>query len=243
MTPAFTRSALNKGIQMKEVSELFELAKKSTPGRNYDRLDSCGGGIKYQCIGNDGSLVLQCDHKNNEYGFIGPKAMEDEAFFLACKPETILAIAEVFQALQQKLTNVQEALKSAGIEADTVQAGVMELVSRMNQVAAENAALKHVFVTREFSTEVTDVFSDTAVLKIDGDEHYCHQWVDNDSDVIRAVLTAINAENPTPATDAYLNAVRAEGVERLLASLPPHYTARADIEHFAAQLLAGKDGV
>lgn len=141
MTPAFTRSALNKGIQMNEVSELFELAKKSTPGRNYDRLDSCGGGIKYQCLGNDGSLVLQCDHKNNEYGFIGPKSMEDEAFFLACKPETIITIAEEFMMLQQQLTattnsltNAQEALKSAGIEADTVQAGVMELVSRMNQV-------------------------------------------------------------------------------------------------------------
>ncbi|MDI9768187.1 hypothetical protein QM327_16670 [Pantoea dispersa] len=126
---------------MNEVSELFELAKKSTPGRNYDRLDSCGGGIKYQCLGNDGSLVLQCDHKNNEYGFIGPKSMEDEAFFLACKPETIITIAEEFMMLQQQLTattnsltNAQEALKSAGIEADTVQAGVMELVSRMNQV-------------------------------------------------------------------------------------------------------------
>ncbi len=34
-----------------------------------------------------------------------------------------------YEALQQQLTNAQEALKSAGIEADTVQAGVMELVS------------------------------------------------------------------------------------------------------------------
>lgn len=87
------------------------------------------------------------------------------------------------------------------------------LQQKLDAMAAENAALKQVFVTKYFSREVTDVFSDTAVLKIDGDEHYCHQWVDNDSDVIRAVLTSIKAENPTPATDAYLNSVRAEGAD------------------------------
>lgn len=43
----------------------------------------------------------------------------------------------------------------------------------------------------------------------------------------------------TPATDAYLAEVRAQGVEMLLASLPAHYTARADIESFAAQLRQG----
>lgn len=224
MTPAFTRSALNKGIQMKEVSELFELAKKSTPGRNYDRLDSCGGGIKYQCIGNDGSLVLQCDHKNNEYGFIGPKAMEDEAFFLACKPETILAIAEVFQALQQKLTNAQEALKSAGIEADTVQAGVMELASRMNQVVAEYHQLR--------------TYALSSLVPADH-----------------------NSDDELPSfehCDAYLNAVRAEGVEMFArkCSEKSKQAASSDMRDswwlsgenavdFAAQLRAsnaGKDG-
>ena len=40
----------------------------------------------------------------------------------------------------------------------------------------------------------------------------------------------------TPATDAFLAEVRAQGVEMLLSSLPPHYTARSDIEKFAAQL-------
>lgn len=48
---------------------------------------------------------------------------------------------EEIASLKERLTNAQEALKSAGIEADTVQAGVMELVSRMNQVVAENALM------------------------------------------------------------------------------------------------------
>lgn len=41
------------------------------------------------------------------------------------------------------------------------------------------------------------------------------------------------------AADAILAEVRAQGVEMLLDSLPPHYTARADIEKFAAQLRKG----
>ncbi|MDW2646295.1 hypothetical protein RYZ59_22350 [Citrobacter sp. HN-141] len=50
--------------------------------------------------------------------------------------------------------------------------------------------------------------------------------------------TAIEAIK-TPATDAFLAEVRAQGVEMLLASLPPHYTDRYDIEKFAAQLRKG----
>lgn len=43
----------------------------------------------------------------------------------------------------------------------------------------------------------------------------------------------------TPATDAFLAEVRAQGVEMLLSSLPPYYTARADIERLAAKLRKG----
>lgn len=46
----------------------------------------------------------------------------------------IASLQEELAAATNSLTNAQEALKSAGIEADTVQAGVMELVSRMNQL-------------------------------------------------------------------------------------------------------------
>ncbi|WJZ70024.1 hypothetical protein [Pantoea phage PA-1] len=102
---------------------------------------------------------------------------------------------------------------------EQMETGYAALQQKLGTMAAENAALKQVFVTKEFSTEVTDVFLDTVVLKIDGDEHYCHQWVDNDSDVIRAVLKSLKEENPTPATDSYLNSVRAEGVEILTSRL------------------------
>lgn len=104
------------------------------------------------------------------------------------------------------------------------------LQQKLDAMAADNAGLKQVFVTKEFSTEVTDVFSDTAVLKIDGDEHHCHQWVDNDSDVIRAVLISIKSENPTPATDAYLNSVRAEVISEFCALIDKY--GKVEPHHF-----------
>ncbi|WP_024763168.1 hypothetical protein [Pseudomonas nitroreducens] len=81
---------------MTDLTKLKELAERATPGRNFDRLPSAGGGLKYTCTGDDDSLVLRVDHKNGEFGFIGPKGEEDEAFFLACTPKAVLElIAEV----------------------------------------------------------------------------------------------------------------------------------------------------
>lgn len=81
---------------MTDTNKLKELAERATPGRNFDRLPSAGGGLKYTCTGDDDSLVLRVDHKNCEFGFIGPKGDEDEAFFLACTPQAVLElIAEV----------------------------------------------------------------------------------------------------------------------------------------------------
>lgn len=108
---------------MQKLNELVDLANKATPGRNHDRLDSCGGGIKYQCLGDDGSLVLQCDHKNDKYGFIGPKSLEDEAFFLACKPETILAIAAEFRALEQRAESAEAEVQRLNATAQPVSEG------------------------------------------------------------------------------------------------------------------------
>lgn len=56
---------------------------------------------------------------------------------------------------------------------------------------------------------------------------------------LETIRVAVSPQEPTPATDAFLAEVRAQGVEMLLDSLPPHYTARAGIEKFAAQLRKG----
>lgn len=80
---------------------LREAAEKATPGRIGDRIDGSGS-IKYQCLGNDGSLVLQTDHKNMEYGFIGGNSDADELFFRLCDPATVLALLDELEAAEKK---------------------------------------------------------------------------------------------------------------------------------------------
>ncbi|HEI9733322.1 TPA: ead/Ea22-like family protein [Enterobacter cloacae] len=79
---------------------LREAAEKATPGRIGDRIDGSGS-IKYQCFGNDGSLVLQTDHKNMEYGFIGGNSDADELFFRLCDPATVLALLDELEAVEK----------------------------------------------------------------------------------------------------------------------------------------------
>ncbi len=85
---------------------LKEAAEKATPGRIGDRIDGSGS-IKYQCFGNDGSLVLQTDHKNMEYGFIGPNAEADELFFRECAPGNILALVEALEKARQRIAELE----------------------------------------------------------------------------------------------------------------------------------------
>lgn len=84
---------------------LREAAEKATPGRIGDRIDGSGS-IKYQCFGNDGSLVLQTDHKNMEYGFIGENSEADELFFRMCDPTTVLALLDELEAKDKRIAEL-----------------------------------------------------------------------------------------------------------------------------------------
>lgn len=98
---------------------LREAAEKATPGRIGDRIDGSGS-IKYQCFGSDGSLVLQTDHKNMEYGFIGENSEADELFFRMCNPATVLALLDELEAKDKQIADLKEAfsiaLSAAGID-------------------------------------------------------------------------------------------------------------------------------
>ncbi|EHN8911145.1 ead/Ea22-like family protein, partial [Enterobacter hormaechei] len=83
-----------------------EAAEKATPGRIGDRIDGSGS-IKYQCFGNDGSLVLQTDHKNMEYGFIGGNSEADELFFRLCDPATVLALLDELEAAEKRIAELE----------------------------------------------------------------------------------------------------------------------------------------
>lgn len=124
--------------------KLKALAEAATPGRHYDRLESAGGGIKYECAGDDGSLVLKVDHKNNEFGFVGDRGEADEAFFLACSPAAVLALLAEIERLSPPAGQVSyqqqmEAWKSASSQ-DLRARG--ELMIQVDELKAENEALR-----------------------------------------------------------------------------------------------------
>lgn len=83
------------------------------------------------------------------------------------------------------------------------------------QLAAENLALKEAFSPEEIPDEAVDAFSDTVAIDSDWDESGTWSYVENETEVIRAVLDALNPE--TPATDRIVAGIKADGVEEFAA--------------------------
>lgn len=124
-----------------------------------------------------------------------------------------------------------------------------ELQSPCNALAAENAVMLKL---------LTDI-SENHVEYFSEGEGYTFAGVPLDyvSEINMYVSRDVNAENPFPATDGYLNSVRAEGVEKLAnehqaivaalngdslfsGSESKHAAIVAAALYFAAQLRAGK---
>ncbi len=175
MTPAFTRSALNKGIQMKPLSERLKTFSASQF-------------IDWLCL-----ACVDVREVHTPYD-----AQEEINKIREALTERLSTLQEQLTATTNSLTNAQEALKSAGIEADTVQAGVMELVSRMNQVAAKGKELAEeaVYVYGKYNDEMAPD------MVCDG----------------QTIQEFFDVANSTKTTDAFLNAVRAEGGPSLQAN-------------------------
>lgn len=92
---------------------LREAAEKATPGRVGDRIDGSGS-IKYQCFGYAGSLVLQTDHKNMEYGFIGDNGDADELFFRLCVPDVVLALLDELEVVNELFLRAKALMYKSG---------------------------------------------------------------------------------------------------------------------------------
>lgn len=90
----------------------------------------------------------------------------------------------------------------------------------MDKLAAENVALKAVFSQEEIPSEAVDAFMETAVMDHDWNETSEWSWVENETEVIHAVLNALKPE--TPVTDAYLAGIKADGVEEFIGLLQKH---------------------
>ena len=108
-------------------------------------------------------------------------------------------------------------------------------------LAAENAGLKAALNPEVIPDTAVEALNETAVIDHDWNDTGEWSWVENDTDVIRAVLEAITPE--TPATDDFLAEVRAQGVEMFAASLKVvgghEHPYSAVANEFSAQLRKG----
>ncbi|HGX9698854.1 TPA: hypothetical protein ACNTA4_005074 [Klebsiella pneumoniae] len=92
----------------------------------------------------------------------------------------------------------------------------------MDKLAAENVALKNVFSQKEIPSEAVDAFMETAVMDHDWNETSDWSWVENETEVIHAVLDALKPE--TPATDRIVAEAEARGVEKAIAHLEKKFS-------------------
>lgn len=137
-----------------------------------------------------------------------------------------------FGELESKLETALRECRSAGITIDNLEAKCAAMAAdnekameamrqadsavklaheKFSAMAAENAGLKQAFNPAEIPEEAVEAFTETAIMDHDWNDTSEWSWVENDTDVIRAVLEAIKPE--TPATDAFLAEMRAQGVE------------------------------
>ena len=98
----------------------------------------------------------------------------------------------------------------------------LKLAKAFKQLAAENVALKNVFSQKEIPSEAVDAFMETAVMDHDWNETSEWSWVENETEVIHAVLDALKPE--TPATDRIVAEAEARGVERAIAHLEKKFS-------------------
>ncbi|GKK15697.1 TPA: hypothetical protein ACGUF2_002160 [Klebsiella pneumoniae] len=117
----------------------------------------------------------------------------------------------------QAVNELIAALESAG-ELSIKEQKFLKLAKAFKQLAAENVALKAAFHPSDIPSEWTDVFGDTAVIEHDaaGDNQghsISWSWVDNQEEVIKSVLLAVDKGIETPATDRIVAGIKADGVE------------------------------
>lgn len=109
----------------------------------------------------------------------------------------------------QAVNELIASLGSAG-ELSIREQKFLKLAKAFKQLAAENAALKAIFSQKEIPSEAVDAFMDTAVMDHDWNETSEWSWVENETEVIHAVLDALKPE--TPATDRIVAGIKADAI-------------------------------
>ena len=130
-------------------------------------------------------------------------------------------------------------LESAG-ELSIREQKFLKLAKAFKQLAAENVALKNVFIQKEIPSEAVDAFMETAVMDHDWNETSEWSWVENETEVIHAVLDALKPD--TPATDRIVAGIKTDGVEEWVSSRGGRWNGTTEEAlKFAKQLREGAD--
>lgn len=109
----------------------------------------------------------------------------------------------------QAVNELIASLESAG-ELSIREQKFLKLAKAYQQLAAENVWLKNVFSQKEIPSEAVDAFMETAVMDHDWNETSEWSWVENETEVIHAVLDALKPE--TPATDRIVAGIKADAI-------------------------------
>ncbi|MDU1952014.1 MAG: hypothetical protein E6750_11525 [Atlantibacter hermannii] len=113
-------------------------------------------------------------------------------------------------------TAMRQAVGEDGV--DDVVVAIEKLKAERSALAAENLALKSSFKPDVIPEEAVEAFTETAILDHDWNDTSEWSWVENDTDVIRAVLDAMPVPE-TPITDSFLAEVRKQGVIEFAAAM------------------------
>lgn len=137
------------------------------------------------------------------------------------------------QAVNELITSLE-----SGGELSIREQKFLKLAKAFKQLAAENVALKAAFHPSDIPSEWTDVFGDTAVIEHDaaGDNQghsISWSWVDNQEEVIKSVLIAVDKGIETPATDSIVAGIKADEEKEVLNDLLRHLD-KIDIENLSS---------
>lgn len=110
-----------------------------------------------------------------------------------------------------EINEVQEIIKNldSGGELSIKEEKYLNVAKLCLQLATENVAPKAVFSQEEIPSEAVDAFMETAVMDHDWNETSEWSWVENETEVIHAVLDALKPD--TPATDRIVAGIKADG--------------------------------
>ncbi|EBZ6087938.1 hypothetical protein D7Y91_07150 [Salmonella enterica subsp. enterica serovar Kumasi] len=148
------------------------------------------------------------------------------------------------RSLAQLISDLATQIEVQFVRSTNMAVQLANAESKCRELAAESSELKDALsavIDRSNEPDYQSIGMGCGVedngLQTDGYNACEYGWREAMDRIYSEVIP--DAISETPATDAFLAEVRAQGVEMLLDSLPPHYTARADIAEFAAKVRKG----